>query len=369
MRIWSFDKHFKYKHFSIIKKRNKPVVCFLVIMIFMFLLFVFLNIFNIKRIVFPENFEPSITFCCIPYPVTNETIMKHKSVRDQNIIELYLMTMNSWLSTTVNSKILFLIPKSEFDKDNLVVPYLEEKFGSNKLFFVSEEDRVEGDDDDIPFIDDWFVKGFDYVTKNKLSELICFINSDIILPNGWYQRCKYLYYYFSLLNHRQTSIISRRCDFDYKFHKEYDFNPISFMSTIDYDEIAKERRNHSPWGMDFFLISMEPMELNIDEIPPFHMGKYRWDPWMAGWLRQNIPLVSLGEKFCTYHVNHRPKPRNMQEVKVKENFEIAAKNGRYNCGNLQANYFLKGNGLFYKNKLLITLPPNIPPENCPLETN
>ena len=339
-------------------------------MLFLSLLLIFTRPFsNNKKIVFPENYEPSITFCCIPYPVTKDAIKKHRSVRNQNIIELYLMTMNSWLSTTINSKILFLIPKNEFDKDNLIVPYLEDKFGSNRLFFVSEEDRIEGDDDDVPFIDDWFVKGFDYVQKEKLSELICFINSDIILPIGWYERCKYIYYYFTKYQKRQTSIISRRCDFDYEFNKSIDFDQISFLNSINYEEIAKDRRNHSPWGMDFFLISMKPMELNIDEIPPFHMGKYRWDPWMAGWLRENIQLISLGEKFCTYHVNHKPKPRNMQDIKVKENFETAARNGRFNCGNLQAHYYLQGNNLFFKKQMLISLPSTISPENCPLETN
>ena len=333
------------------------------------ILFLSFQYFSKTRIpIIEANIEPSITFISIPYPVTQDAKKKHKSVRRQNIVELYLLTMSSWLSTTKNSKILFLIPQKEFDKDNLIVPFLEEKFGPNRLLFIPDDDRVEGDEDDVPFIDDWFVKGFDYVTKHNLSDMICFINSDIITPNGWYERSKQIFYFFKHIRQRQMAIISRRCDFDYKFTFD-SINATNLLQTVDYDEISKEKRTHSPWGVDFYLISMDPMEINIDEIPPFHMGKYRWDPWVTGWLNSNIELVSMGDSFCTYHVNHPPKPRNMEDPKVKENFEIAARNGRFNAGNHQAKYKLSGKTLFKGNEPIFSLPQNIPPDNSPKEEN
>ena len=355
----AFKRHFK--------KRGKGTVVTTLVVFLIFLasfasLLILPKISRNHKVKIDEN--PSITFVCVPYPVTNDKKQKTKDLKHANIIELYLMTMSSWLSTSNQSKLFILIPKSEFDHDNIIVPILESRFGENRIFFTPENERIECDENGVPFIGDWFIKGFDYVYKNNLSSLICFINSDIITPPGWFERCKFIYNHFKD-KEKQMCIVSRRCDFDYYYNRNDNNN---YTWPIDYNAISKDRTTHSPWGVDFFLISMNPMMLNIDEIPPFHMGKYRWDPWVTGWLNSNIELTSLGDSFCTYHVNHPPKPRNMEDVKVKENFELAARNGKYNCGNAQAKYKLKGRDLYQGETFITSIKGEIPPDNFPQES-
>jgi hypothetical protein len=137
----------------------------------------------------------------------------------------------------------------------------------------------------------------------------------------------------------------------------------------DFDAIAANRTTHTTWGIDFFLVSREPMQINFDEIPPFHMGKYRWDPWITGWLRAFMPLVTLGDDFCTYHFSHVPKNRQMDDIKVKENFEIARRTGNYNVPNGLASFSLRGRYLFQKHNPtpLAQIPDSVPPGNAPPE--
>jgi hypothetical protein len=99
------------------------------------------------------------------------------------------------------------------------------------------------------------------------------------------------------------------------------------------------------------------------------MGKYRWDPWITGWLRAHIPLITLGDDFCTYHLNHVPKYRMMDDIKVKENFEMARRTGNYNVPNGLASCALRGRYLFKKNVKgpLDRIPDWIPEGNAPPE--
>jgi hypothetical protein len=136
---------------------------------------------------------------------------------------------------------------------------------------------------------------------------------------------------------------------------------------IDFDAITASRMLHSTWGIDFFLVSKEPMQINFDDIPRFHRAKYRRDPWITGWLREHVPLITLGDDFCTYHMSHVPKDRQMEDVKVKENFEAARRAGGYKVPNGLASFYLRGRHLFKKNESvpLDTIPDWIPETNAP----
>jgi len=267
--------------------------------------------------------DPSITFCIVPYLKISKELYR-----------TYMLSMASWLDTSNHSQILILWDENSFDTNGSLIQSLKNQYGNDRIRFLS---NIEVDEDNIPYINDWFLKGFDNTNTNY----ICFINSDIILPLGWYTRVKYLYNFFSR-QEKQHAIVSRRCDID--------LNTNTFHLNIeDY-----QRKTHSKWGVDFYLISLYPMHLNIDDIPPFHMGKYRWDPWITGWLNAHIDVVSFGDEFCTYHINHKPKERDMSDIKVKENFELAAKNNRYNGANHLTKYYLKKNKLCKRNGRVLT---------------
>ncbi|OHT16505.1 hypothetical protein TRFO_41775 [Tritrichomonas foetus] len=354
----------------------------LLLLIILQLLNVFFTIFcqNSVFMIFhvDEDFFPSVTFISCPFPVTTASRLS-----------LYQLTMSSWLRTP-NSKIMITLKREEFDPLGFFTNQLEEKYGQNSLIFT---DSIESDENGIPYIDDWFVKGMDKST----TDLVCWINSDIVIPDGWYDRIRFLHSFF-FSKRKQFGAISRRCDFNYRINNSSNYNmynvlmndyltknhskinksneldgmtvdyehlkeniskienklrSLKFSFDDDYDEIAKDRKRHSKWGVDFFLISKKPMQLNIDEIPNFRMGRYRWDPWTTAWLNQNILLVSLGNNFCTYHVNHKPTDRRADDPLNKENFEIAGRNGKLSAGNHHAKYSLDDGKLFkYGNKLV-----------------
>ncbi|KAK8881902.1 hypothetical protein M9Y10_044540 [Tritrichomonas musculus] len=311
------------------------------------------------------DIEP-LTIICLPYPVMTNRL------RDR-----YLISMSSWLLTSNTTKIMILMPPYEFDPNLILLPLLESLFGKNRILFGPS---LETDEDGVPYIDEWFIKGLDSVTasSSSSSELLCWINADIITPNGWLQRVSYLYDYFIKKRNRQISVISRRCDFDIsddattEFFNEVDTYAKTKSNNIwppDFDKIAGNRKLHSTWGIDFFLVSKEPKQINFDEIPPFHLGKYRWDPWITGWLRKNMPLITLGDDFCTYHLNHVPKGREMDDIKVKENFEEARRRGNYKVPNGLASFYLRGRYLYEKGKdePLDKIYESIPLANAPDE--
>ncbi|OHT16077.1 hypothetical protein TRFO_42080 [Tritrichomonas foetus] len=319
----------------------------------------------------------SLTFCICPYPVDTE------DRRDR-----YFITFTSWLSTSPSSKILILMPSFIFDPNNLLLPSLKDIFGSDRILFGPV---LETDEDGIPFIDDWFIQGLDHSS----TELICWINADIITPKGWFPRIQFLYKYFHSRN-QQFGVISRRCDFNVtkedtsfffshyssgfsnfgKNHTQklfYDKNENVFPNKSDfsewppnYDYFARFRAIHSIWGIDFFLLSRNSVSLNFDEIPPFHMGRYRWDPWITGWLNNNVQLTTLGNDFCTYHINHVPTIRNSKRPKVKENLEMAARNGKFLASNGEANFHFEERAFYRGNIKICDIPNYIPKENAPL---
>ena len=351
------------KSLKFMKKRYKIKILRSIIAIF---IVIFIIILTSTKIIISgdihfSNGNLSLTIICLPYPV-----------KDNHTRNRYFITMSSWLLTSPSTNIMILMPPYEFDPNGLLVPILEDLFGKGRIIYGPS---LETDEDGVPYIDEWFIKGLDASS----TEIVCWINADIITPKGWFPRIKYLYDYFHSRN-KQFAVISRRCDFDYPENiaqnvflniSKYLENPQENQDIwpLDYDEIAKFRRLHSPWGIDFFLISKEPMQINFDDIPAFHLGRYRWDPWICGWLKSHMPLITLGDDFCTYHLNHVPKNRQMQDIKVKENHEIGRRNKNYNIPNGLSSYYLKGR-YFYQRDVKIPLSKiydSIPLANAPIE--
>lgn len=315
-----------------------------------------------EKPIVPITHEPTLTFCICPYPVSSELIRNR-----------YFVTMSSLLKTSPHTTVLILMEEKEFDPDMRLLPILRKIFGKKRILFGPS---LETDEKNIPYIDDWFIKGLDYTT----SDLVCWINADIITPSAWYPRISALYNFFKNED-KQFAVVSRRCDFNISTRKLSDIFENSssiYMNSsfkrrkksqfnLNYDEVASGRQTHTTWGMDFFLISRTPMEINFDDIPPFHMGRYRWDPWIVGWFNNFISLISLGDEFCTYHMNHKPTIRSMNRPKVKENFEVASRNGNYIGSNEMAAYQIKNFSIYYKNRIVGKLPPEVPHGNAPIE--
>jgi hypothetical protein len=312
----------------------------------------------------------SVTFSTCPYPIGDSPKRKIQ----------YFFSMSSWLLTSPYAKILIHMPQHIFDPGSVLVPLLTSLFGENRLIFGP---LLQTDEKGIPYIDDWFLQGMDLSD----TDLVCLMNTDIILPKGWMPRIDFLRQKFQAQN-RQFAAISRRCDFfldesfaldfmqsiekhpvltDYSFLNNLNVDPVGKWP-INFDKVAENRTLHTPWGMDVFLISKSPMELNFDEIPPFHMGRYRWDTWIVGWLRAHVPLATMGDEFCNYHMNHVPTDRSVSKPKVKENLEYAARANLYLGSNDAAEYRFSGRRLVRENGESEDIPDSIPTGNAPPPT-
>jgi hypothetical protein len=288
------------------------------------------------------------------------------------------------------------MPPHIFDPERQLLPLLERLFGHDRLLFGR---LLDTDEKGIPYIDDWFQQGIELSERS----LVVWINGDIIIPKGWFPRVKFVYDRFSGID-RQFAVLSRRCDFnvslenlsnffdrvselaadhsvespltDYSFLKShyFDSNEDTFGSVFnaakwppDFDALAGTRALHTTWGMDTFVISTNVMELNFDEMPPFHMGRYRWDPWIAGWLGAQIPVTTLGDDFCTYHIDHTPTIRDVSRPKVRENIEYGARCNRFLASNEDSEFYFEGRGFFERKGRLVLekIPDSIPKGNAP----
>ena len=303
------------------------------------------------NILFYENILSSITFCFVPMPITTSTLIKRP-----HIVPTYLAAFSSWLSSNSNSKILSLIPREEFDPKDLVLTYIEQTFGKDRFYFTDAENSIETDNDGLPFIDDWFVKGYDYVKQNNLSDMICYINSDILIPQYWYEKTNFLYTYFK--NKFPFIVFTRRCDTEFVFNFSSPYDIMKTFQNYSYEKHVSKKILYSISGIDLFLLPMDSFSyLNIDEIPPFLMSKYRWDPWMVGWFLRNINIIFLGSDFCIYHVNHNyiPNLRNI-DPKIDYNIIISDVNNMYSGQLDSAQLQILQNRLYNRSKFYIDLP-------------
>jgi len=314
------------------------------------LAFISLNFINFKEYVskpqFIQALSPAIqtfsndipnqlevTFVACPFPIGNDT-----ELRDR-----YFLPFCSWLLTSNYSKILILMERNVFDPYQILLPRLEKMFGPRFLF----SPEIESDDRHVPYVDDWFLKGLDYSN----TPLICWLNADIILPSSWAPKISKIYDYFQEQK-TQFCVVSHRCNFDPDLEE---IKKLAENSIIpDFDKLPlKNRKHHSLWGIDFFLVNREPMEINFDDIRSYHMGKFFWDPYVTAWFDRNIKTVSLGLDFCSYHVNHHSSGFWFYEPKILENFWLGVVTEHYNDSRPSSavRYQVKGKYLFHEDEI------------------
>jgi diadenosine tetraphosphatase ApaH/serine/threonine PP2A family protein phosphatase len=80
-----------------------------------------------------------------------------------------------------------------------------------------------------------------------------------------------------------------------------------------------------------------------------------------------IPVVSLGDDFCSYHIDHTPTIRDVSRPKVRENIEYGARCGRYLASNEDSRFYFKGRYFFDKEGegMDERIPESIPKGNAP----
>ena len=199
-------------------------------------------------------------------------------------------TIPSWLRTSDNVTVLLFSNTAAVPNDPHVVlgPHLET------------------DECGIPYVDDWVMKTFDAAD----TDLVCFIAIDAFLAPDFRQKASLAFNYFSRQN-AQFAVVGRRC--------ESDAENIS----MKLDSMSSVINSH--YAHDFIIVSRTPMHLNLDDVPPFHVGLSFWDMWLVVWLSEQIPVVSMGPECESFHVGHTIRAGPV--TKLAENVEMAHRRG------------------------------------------
>ncbi len=136
---------------------------------------------------------------------------------------------------------------------------------------------------------------FDLARRNSESELLCIINTDIILLPDFVEAA------LACRSHFQRNpafvLLSRRWDLNVTKELEFSNDWQARMISSAYDR----GQLHRPAGSDFFLF---PRACYAD-VPDFAIGRAGWDNWMifrarrAGW-----PVVDGTPSLTVIHQNH-----------------------------------------------------------------
>ncbi|OHT15352.1 hypothetical protein TRFO_42548 [Tritrichomonas foetus] len=283
------------------------------------------------------SFSPSITYCTIPRPFNQTDIMQYKK---------YRIVFASWLSTSPKSHILFFLESLDIIWAKDLIKELETVFGPKRIIFGG---KVKTGRKKTPFINSWFLKGF----HKSNTTYICFINADIILSKSWLKttvKC------FNILNFQQRLlVVSERLNFTMN-------NDISSLDITKHDFEARLIDNinilnptpYGIYGMDTFTFKTSDFkDFSFSVIPPFYLGIYLWDIWIAGYFTKNFGSCSLRLSFPVYHINHHvSKPKR----KTLFNRQIWKQNGKYTACHTLTTWEIKDNHIITldRNKTNIT---------------
>ncbi|MCK4784799.1 MAG: hypothetical protein KAV87_13690, partial [Desulfobacteraceae bacterium] len=142
---------------------------------------------------------------------------------------------------------------------------------------------------------------FDQVLETANHELVCYVNSDIILLSDFLQAVRQV-------NLARFLLVGQRWDLDinrnWGFQGAWEEKKLRRL-TADYGEL------HPPSGSDYFVFQRNS---RLGKLPPFAVGRPGWDNWLiyrARYLR--IPVIDMTRVTTVIHQNH-----NYNHVQQKE---------------------------------------------------
>jgi hypothetical protein len=173
-------------------------------------------------------------------------------------------------------------------------------------------------------------------------ELICYINSDIILTHDFVNAIKQAQKTSSLT-------IGRRWDLDIR--EVLDFSSPDWEKQLR-RRISEEGTLHGISGIDYFLFPRGTYR----DVPPFAIGRTTWDNWLIYRARSlKLPVVDATEAVTIVHQNHdfghiKTIDSGEDAFKLRKGIEgehnRALLGGKHNAYlMLDATHFLTANGL------------------------
>jgi hypothetical protein len=175
---------------------------------------------------------------------------------------------------------------------------------------------------------------FTLAQQESKSRFLAYLNADIILLSDFTPSIKLVSDHF-----RETNflIVGRRHDLDVVHLIE--FNDDTWEETLK-AQIQAYARLHRFSGIDYFVF---PRVLR-HEMPPFAVGRPRWDNWLIYSMRsKKIPVIDATEAITAVHQNHESIYR-INGAESLRNFEQA---GGYTkmCTILDANKLITIKGV------------------------
>lgn len=127
------------------------------------------------------------------------------------------------------------------------------------------------------------------------NELLCIINSDIVILDGFYEALR-------SIPLKQFVATGRRYDLD--VHDEIATDADDWQSSLR-ARADREGSLRGPSTMDYAVYSKS---INPPVFPPFPMNSAGWDPWfLYAHRRRGIPVVNLTHEVTIVHQNHESR--------------------------------------------------------------
>lgn len=171
---------------------------------------------------------------------------------------------------------------------------------------------------------------FNIVKKTAKSDILVYINSDIILMSDFIPAVKKINLDLFLMN-------GRRRDID--ITKPIDFNDVNWEKEL-LEEVENRGVLHGYSGIDYFVF---PRNLPCD-LPDFAVGRPGWDNWFVYRAKSlKIPVIDATAAITAVHQNHESIYKN----KIKENKRNLDLTGGFSkiCTLREADFILTKEGL------------------------
>jgi hypothetical protein len=139
----------------------------------------------------------------------------------------------------------------------------------------------------IPFLSSLFNAALTYSSSN----ILAFVNTDIILPRGLIEGAEYAY-----KTHRNFMIIGQRHDIAVT-------QLIDFKTDWRAELLALTRSLHPVTGIDYFIFNKELWD-DLPEMPPYVVAGTSYDNHLVWAASQVGTLIDATDSFLVLHQNH-----------------------------------------------------------------
>lgn len=170
-------------------------------------------------------------------------------------------------------------------------------------------------------------------------ELLCIINGDIIILDGFYEALKRI---------RLEQFVAAGRRYNLEIHDAIDFNDFDWRTPLQI-RLDQEGKLFSPSAIDYAVYSRS---ISPPILPPFPVTHGDWDPWFLFQHQQRgIPVVNLSHVVTVVHQNHEApgetKRKRRKWYRSAEGRTAIRQTGGFSSMITlrEANYVMMGNGL------------------------